>query len=349
MQKTDLYDRNTVAPNCLLASRSPRKPVEELPQQFRLLTKTLLVMKLTLLFLIAGLFHAQAKTFSQTITFSGKSVAITKVFKSIEEQTGYTVFANKDLLKDIKPVSLSVKDMPLNDFLSTVLLNQPVGFEIHNKTIFITVKKNGSSTVKTNEPAIVIEAPPFIEIKGAITGAEGAPLQGATIVIKGTRTSVMTDAEGRFTINALPSQTLIISYVGYQTKEVSLGGRTSIDVVLEKSGGEIEQVVVTALGIPKRVKTLTYNVQEIKGDDISGVNNGNFANSLVGKVAGATINSSSAGTGASTRLVFRGAKSLFGNNNALYVIDGIPMPNNIRGQAEDIFQEPDRRAILSLT
>jgi TonB-linked SusC/RagA family outer membrane protein len=338
MQKPDLYDRNTVAPGSLLASKVPCKQVEESPQQFRLLTKTLLVMKLTLLFLIAGLFHAQAETFSQTITFSGKRVAITKVFKTIEEQTGYTVFANKELLKEIKPVSLSVRNMPLNEFLSTVLLNQPVGFEIHNRTIFITVKNGSSSSAgKTSEPEVVAKAPPLIEIKGVVTGAEGAPLQGATITIKGTRTSVMTDAEGKFTINALPTQSLVISYVGYQTTEVAVGSRTSIDVALEKVVGEIEQVVVTALGIPRRIRTLTYNVQEIKGEDISSVNNGNFVNSLTGKVAGATINGSSAGTGASARVVLRGIKSLFGNNNALYVIDGIPMPNNIRGQAEDIF------------
>src|SRR5690606_13922038 len=105
---------------------------------------------------------------------------------------------------------------------------------------------------------------------------------------------------------------------------IQVGTRTSIDVTLEKEVGEIEQVVVTALGIPKKVRALTYNVQDIKGDDISTVNNGNFVNSLVGKVAGATINSSSAGNGASARVVLRGVKSIYGNNNALYVIDGVP-------------------------
>lgn len=301
-------------------------------QKTGLLTKTLLVMKLTLLFLIAGLLNAHAKSYAQHVTFSGKNVAITKVFNAIEAQTGYTVFANKELLRQVKPVTLAVKNMPLKDFLSTVLNNQPVGFEIHNRTIFITVKH-----AEVKQEAIMPEPPPYVEINGQVMGSDGVQLEGATVAIKGTSNSVMTGAEGRFTINALPGQTLVISFIGYKTTEVAIGNLTTIRVTLEKEIEVIDQVVVTALGITRRSKTLTYNVQEIKGGDISTVNNGSFVNSLVGKVAGATINSSSAGTGSSSRVIMRGVKSLFGNNNVLYVIDGIPMPNPIRGQAEDIF------------
>lgn len=338
MQKTALCDRNAVVSSLPSAVEVPCRQARKQPQTFRSLTKTLLVMKLTLLFVIVGLLNAQAESFSQTVTFSGKKVGITKVFKAIEEQTGYSVFANKDLLKNIKPISLSVKNMPLNDFLSTVLLDQPVGYEIHNRTIFITVKNNVvAPPVQKDETEPKAEAPLFIEIKGVITGEDGIALEGATVTIKGTRTSVVTDKQGRFTINAQPNQSLTISYVGYTTTEILIGAKTNIEVNLQKLVEEIEQVVVTALGITKKVRTLTYNVQEIKGEDISGVNNGSFVNSLVGKVAGATINSSSAGNGASARVVMRGVKSLSLNNNVLYVIDGIPMPNNIRGQAEDIF------------
>lgn len=338
MQKTALCDRNAVVSYLHSAAVFFRRPVKKSPRRFRLITKTLLVMKLTLIFLVAGLLQVQAKSYSQTVTFSGRNVAITKVFQEIEKQTGYTVFANKELLKGVKPVSLSVQNMPLNDFLSMVLQNQPVGYEIHNRTIFITVKNNTvTSPAKTNENPVSPEAPPFIEVKGVVRGADGQPLEGATVSIKGTLTSVQTDAQGRFTINALLNQTLVVSYVGYEIFETVVGNRTEIEIVLKKSEKEIETVVVTALGIPRRIKSLTYNVQEVKGDDISPVNNGSFVNSLAGKVAGATINSSSAGTGASTRVVLRGVKSINGNNNALYVIDGIPMPNIIRGQAEDIF------------
>jgi TonB-linked SusC/RagA family outer membrane protein len=345
MLKTALCDRNAVLYCFPSATLISRRPVKEMLQQFRFLTKTclparqaLLVMKLTILFILAGLLNAQARSFSQTMTFNGKNVSITKVFKAIESQTGYTVFANKELLKEVKPVSIAVRNMPLSDFLSTVLINQPIGFEIHSRTIFITSKV--PNPAEPGKPAVldksIVEMPP-VEITGRVMGSDGQPLQGASIVIKGTRTAVQSNAEGRFTIDAQPNQSLVISYVGYRTIEVPLNNRTSIEVTLQKVEGEIEQVVVTALGISRKAKTLTYNVQEIKGDDISSLNNGSFVNSLAGKVAGATINTSSAGVGSSSRVIMRGVKSINNNNNVLYVIDGIPMPNIIRGQAEDIF------------
>lgn len=338
MQKTAFCDRAMAGSDRSAAVAFPRSSTDNPLRSSRLFTKTLIVMKLFVVFMLVGLLQAQAKSNAQTVTFSGKNVTITRVFKAIEAQTGYTVFANKDLLKSIKPVSITAANMPLNDFMQSVLQHQPVGFEIHNRTIFIV----SQSAVPPNPVISRAEEeekdkPPFVEISGTVKSAEGEPLAGATVTVKGTRTSTVTNAEGRFTIEVLPNQTLVFSYVGYKGVEIPVGTRTAIDVVLEKDLGEIEQVVVTALGIPKRVRTLTYNVQEIKGDDISTVNNGNFVNSLVGKVAGATINSSSAGNGASARVVLRGLKSIDGNNNALYVIDGIPMPNFIRGQAEDIF------------
>ncbi len=338
MQKTALCNRDTVA---LLSgktgntmSQTPRLVTQTCPDG---LIRALLVMKLTVIFLLAGLLNARAEGYSQTISFSGRNVAITNVFKAIEKQTGYTVFANKDLLKGTRPVTVAVDAMPLKDFLDVALRNQPIGYEIHNKTIFIKARAVVPEQPVISNETPIVEEEPLPDITGVVLNEEGTPLEGATVTIKGTRTSTATNAEGRFMINARANNVLVISYIGYETIEVSVGDRTSLDITLKKSLVEIDQVIVTALGIPKRSKTLTYNVQEIKNEEISTVNNGNFVNSLVGKVAGATINSSSAGNGASARVVLRGVKSISGNNNALYVIDGIPMPNIIRGQAEDIF------------
>ncbi len=345
MQKTALCNRDTVAGLSLCVALFSGKTANKKSQTLRLLTQTcpggliraLIVMKLTVIFLLAGLLNARAEGYSQTISFSGRNVAITNVFKAIEKQTGYTVFANKDLLKGTKPVTVAAEEMPLKDFLDVALRNQPIGYEIHNKTIFIKSRAiMPELPVSSNEP-LVAEEEILPDITGVVLNEDGDPLEGATVTIKGTRTSTATNAEGRFTINARANNVLVISFIGYETIEVSVGDRTTIDITLKKLLVEIDHVVVTALGIPKRAKTLTYNVQEIKNEEISTVNNGNFVNSLVGKVAGATINSSSAGNGASARVVLRGVKSISGNNNALYVIDGIPMPNIIRGQAEDIF------------
>lgn len=335
MQKTALCNRDAVVVPFMApyAGQLFKQP----PGSSRFFTKTLLVMKLTIMFLALGLLSARAEGLSQTVTFSGKNVALAKVFTAIESQTGYAIFSNKGLLKGVKPVSVAAKDMPLSQFLETVFQNQPISYEINNRTIFLKKKDISSPAVVTPDQAPVVKPNPPLEVTGTVRGSDSIPLEGATVSIKGTRISTSTNANGAFTINAEPGQVLVISYVGYQSVEEPVRGRTVIHVTLQKAVNEIEQVVVTALGITRKTRTLTYNVQEIKGDEISAVNNGNFVNSLAGKVAGATINGSSAGTGSSSRVVLRGVKSIMNNNNALYVIDGIPMPNLIRGQAEDIF------------
>ncbi|HSK13959.1 MAG TPA: carboxypeptidase-like regulatory domain-containing protein, partial [Phnomibacter sp.] len=294
-------------------------------------------MKLIMVLLLAGLLQAYAEGNAQQITYSGKNVGILQVFKVIEDQTGYSVFANKELLKGVSPVTVKAEKMPLKEFLDHALRDQPIGYEILSKTIFIKAKEVPQTSVPSvttiQDEEVVVPR----DISGTVVSADGEPLAGATIVVKGTRISTSSGPDGQFVIAADPGQVLIITYVGYQSLEVNVDTRTTYQITLERVEQVMDQVVVTAMGITRRAKTISYNVQEIKGDDISNVDNGNFVNSLIGKVAGATINSSSAGNGASARVVMRGVKSISGNNNALYVIDGIPMPNNIRGQAEDIF------------
>lgn len=333
MKKTALCDRNAVA----IHSRSVSPGLEKQSQTLRSIKKTLLIMKLIISLIVFGLFSAQAESYSQTITFSGKKVSLNYVFDAVEVQTGYTLFANKGLLKQVNPVSISVKDMPLEKFLDLVFENQPVDYEINNKTIFLKKKPVVSPPVSAVNTPVQKENRQQ-EITGTIVDSDGGtPLQGATVTIKGTSISVLTTATGQFRINAEPDQTLIISYIGYQNVEEPIKGRSNISIAMKKIVREIEQVVITALGITKIAKSLTYNVQEIKSDEITRASDGSFVNSLNGKVAGVTINGSSAGQGSSSRVIMRGIKSINGNNNALYVIDGIPMPNTIRGQADDIY------------
>ena len=218
MLKTALCDRIAVLHCFPSAALIPRRPVRESLQQFRFLTKTclparqaLLVMKLTILFLLAGLLNVQAKSYSQTMTFNGKNVSLTKVFKAIESQTGYTVFANKELLKDVKSVSIAVKNMPLNDFLATILIDQPIGFEIHSRTIFITAKTNTvSPTAKPPTPDKVPGVIPPVPISGRVLGADGLPLEGATIAIKGNLVSATTNSGGHYSFSKLDTGKIIL-------------------------------------------------------------------------------------------------------------------------------------------
>ena len=171
-----------------------------------------------------------------------------------------------------------------------------------------------------------------IAVSGVITDADGITLPGVNVLIKGTATGTVTDLDGKFSIQVHGEDAvLVFSFVGFNTREFTVGNRTVIDVMLEENSQQLEEVVVTALGIKRSQKALSYNVQEVKGDELTAVKSANFINALSGKVAGVQINSSAAGPGSAVKVVMRGAKSLSKNNNALYVIDGIPMYNSNSG------------------
>lgn len=167
---------------------------------------------------------------------------------------------------------------------------------------------------------------PGIEIAGTVTDVKKEPLIGVNIMVKGTANGIISNLQGDFTLQAKVGDVLVVSYVGYTSQEITVKDNRPMQIVLVEDQVTLGEVVVTALGIKKETKSLTYNVQEIKAAEIVGVKDANFMNSLAGKIAGVTINTSSAGLGGSAKVVMRGSKSVTNNNNALYVIDGIPMP-----------------------
>ncbi len=184
------------------------------------------------------------------------------------------------------------------------------------------------------QPAADIRQP--ISVAGQVIDENGDPVIGATVSVKGTNVNAVTDFDGRFTITTSQGSTLTVSYVGYGTQEMQVNGNT-LTVKLKQDAQVLNEVVVTALGIKKEAKSLSYNVQQVNGDALMRVQDANFVNSLAGKVAGVTINASATGAGGSSRVVMRGAKSINGNNNVLYVVDGIPMQNLSSEQPEGIF------------
>lgn len=165
-----------------------------------------------------------------------------------------------------------------------------------------------------------------ITVKGSVVDSKGEPLIGVSILEKGTFNGTTTDFEGNFSLQVASGATLEISYIGYKTqivKAVDNLGR----IKMYEDTEVLDEVVVTALGIKRSQKALSYNVQEVKGDVLTSVKDANFMNALAGKVAGVQINSGATGAGGATRVVMRGMKSLTKDNNALYVIDGVPMFN----------------------
>ena len=174
-----------------------------------------------------------------------------------------------------------------------------------------------------------------ITVQGSVVDAKGEPLIGVSILEKGTTNGTITDFDGNFTLSVSKGATLEISYIGYKT--LSLAAKTDFGKITMKEDTEVlDEVVVTALGIKRAEKALSYNVQQVKSDELIRAKDANFVNSLNGKIAGVTINRSASGTGGATRVVMRGAKSIEGDNNALYVVDGIPLFNTTLGTGSDV-------------
>ncbi|MEK9604165.1 MAG: SusC/RagA family TonB-linked outer membrane protein [Flavobacteriaceae bacterium] len=167
-------------------------------------------------------------------------------------------------------------------------------------------------------------------IQGTVTDDAGIPLPGATVVILETNQGTTTDFDGNYSINASDGQTLSISFVGYSTQEITVSENSDFNTALQQD--LLEEVVVTALGIKRAEKTLSYASQTVKSEELTQARDMSFANSLTGRAAGVEIRKSSSGAGGSTRIVLRGNKSLSGNSEPLIVIDGVPMVNNKGGQ-----------------
>lgn len=185
------------------------------------------------------------------------------------------------------------------------------------------------------------------KIKGTVVDKTGEPIIGVTVVQKGTSNGVITDFDGNFSIDVPAGTTLVFSYVGYTTQEVAVGNQTTLNIVLDEDSKSLEEVVVTAMGIERKAKSLTYATQKVNGDELTRNKETNLINSLQGKTAGVSITPNSSGAGGSSKIVIRGNKSAQGNNQPLIVIDGMPMSNPSKSQVESVYGGRDGGDALS--
>ncbi len=217
-------------------------------------------------------------------------------------------------------LNLDIKDKSIEEALQIIL--KDIGFTYVVKNNYIMIIPENARNEK-GKPR---------NISGVISDNGGEPLIGVTVVEKGTNNGTVTDFDGNYIITTQAAHpVLVFSYVGYQSKEVSVTDN-KLNVTLDDSAQELGEVVVTALGIKRSEKALSYNVQKVGNEAITTVKSANFMNSLSGKVAGVNINASSAGMGGATRVVMRGPKSISQSNQALYVIDGIPVTGRSQGE-----------------
>jgi TonB-linked SusC/RagA family outer membrane protein len=268
------------------------------------------------LLLLVCLFFLQANVFAQNnvrISIKNDNITVKEALQEVEKQSKMSVAFNESKLNGDKQLRLSISDQPLEKALTDILAGTDFGFQLKDGYIMIVPKKKEQSETKT--------------ITGRILDENGEPLIGSTIGIQGSTTGTIADVDGNFSLTASVGDVITISFVGYEPQNIKVTAKSSYDISMVPISRDLDAVVVTALGIKRSQKALSYNAQEVKADDLTRVKDANFINALSGKVAGVTINSSSSGVGGASKVVMRGAKSIDQSNNAMYVIDGIPMFN----------------------
>ena len=170
-------------------------------------------------------------------------------------------------------------------------------------------------------------------LKGRVIDTTGEPAVGAYVIVVGAGTGTTTEQNGAFTLkNVKPGSTIKVSLIGYKSQTVKWDGSSELNFTLEEETSNLNEVVVTAMGITRKASSLTYSTQLLRSDELMKVQDPNLVNSIEGKISGVTITPSAGGAGGASKITLRGNKSILGNNAPLIVVDGVPMTNNIRSQ-----------------
>ena len=282
-------------------------------------------MKITLFLLLFVIFQVYSgNCYSQNarVSIQNARLRVGQVLEQIESQTEYLFVYNKQNVDVRRTVDINASNQTVSEVLDQMFKGTDIKYVMEGKNIVLT-KNSRSVEDKTDtlqEMAIV---------RGKVTDSKGEPIIGANILEKGTANGVITNTEGEFSMNIPPYATIVVSYISYEPQTIALNGRNNLHIRMEEKTLALEQVVVTAMGIQKKMSSLTYSTQQISSNELTRAKEPNMINTLAGKTAGVQINKT-ANLGGSAKVVIRGARSAFasGNNQPLYVIDGVPMLNS---------------------
>ena len=279
------------------------------------LTKFLMIMKLTSLFLLLAIIQVSAKSYSQSTRLNIKmtNVALSEVFDEIESQSEFHVFYKKDHFDDSKKVSVNYSQTNVEKVLDQVLTGMDLDYKVIERDIVITKKEYDNTAVAQQE-----------KLSGTVIGADGELVIGATVIVKGTTTGAVTDLDGKFTMNAPEAgATLVVSFIGFRSQEIVVGNQTSFDVTLEEDVFGIEEVVAIGYGTMKK-SDLTGAVSSVRSQDIVRSNPTTASEALQGQVAGVNIQKVKGRPGDGYTIDIRGLSNFDGAlNQPLVVIDGV--------------------------
>jgi len=285
-----------------------------------ILSKLWKIMRLSVFFLLLTIAQVWATTtYSQQtrLSFNLKGAKVIDVLNEIENKSEFFFLFNQKLVDVERKVDIDVEQEKIEEILSQLFAETNVSYLVMDRQIVLTTAKT-----ETNS-----EQPAKSSISGKVTDVSGLPLPGVSIVIKGTTNGTVSNADGNYSLANIPADaTLVFSFVGMKTKEIAATGKSLINISMEEMTLGVEEVVVTALGIEKNKRTLSYATQQVGMESVTTVKDISLGNALAGKLAGVSVSTGSGagGVGSGSRIIIRGERSIDGNNTPLIIVDGVP-------------------------
>lgn len=260
------------------------------------------------------------------ISLDFANAPLSEVLNEISRQTSLSMVYNA---KDVDPnrkVTIHANREKLSKVMTDLLKNTNTTYSVRDNHLVVYSTKETPTVHSTMQQK-------QRTIKGTVSDEYGEPLIGVSVLVQGTTTGTITDIDGNYTLKILNDEAVLeFSYIGYQKISLRVAGASSFNIIMKEDAQQLNEVVVTAMGIERKEKSLTYATQQVKGDELMKVQDANFVNALSGKASGVTITPSAGGAGGASKILLRGNKSILGNNSPLIVIDGVPMTNNVNGQ-----------------
>ncbi len=289
------------------------------------LTKVLIMSKLTAILLLVGCLQLSAKSYGQHITISKKNASLQELFLDIYKQSGYYFYCNDELLIGSKKVNIQVKDASIEAVLEICFRDQPLTYTISDHVIVV------KSKIESSSPKV----DGLIDIKGRVLNGKGEGVAGATILVKGSNRAVSTLDDGTFILKDIESNAvLIVSSIGFESKEIYIKGATNVVIQLHISVNNLDETVVKGYySTSKRLNTgdiNTINSEMIQRQPVS-----NPLAALESQMPGVQVTQTNGNPGGKFNIQIRGLNSLAQGNEPLYLIDGVPFPNNAITNAAD--------------
>ncbi len=322
----------------------------------------LMRLKITALLLTFACAHVFADSKAQRVTIAQKNVSTRQLLETISRQTGIIFWYDNSLKELENTVSLSVKETPVRNVLDQLFRNQPLTYVEVDKIIVIRRKDERPAGMNVTVPApeqgiapqayqperllpvehlgrrIVTHTPAAIDISGKVTDENGEALPGVNILLKGTTRGVITDLNGHYTISipeSIEEPVLSFSFVGFMGQEIAVKGQSVVNVILKTDNKSLDELVVVGYGVQKK-RDVTGAIVSVTEDNFTQGPNQNAAQLINGRAPGVNVSQSSSAPGGSTKVQIRGANSINGNNDVLYVVDGLPSVSIVDLSPEDI-------------